>query len=79
MTLAWDDATAVADGVTNYVVTLDGVVVASPTALSQPVTFTTLGTHTLTVAAVNLFGTSPAATLVVLVRVPSNPANPRLQ
>lgn len=78
-TFAWDDATAVAEGVTNYTVLLDGVVIGSPTVLTQAVTFTTAGTHTLSVSAVNLWGTSPAATLTVNVIVPSKPSNTRLQ
>lgn len=78
-TIAWDDATAAADGVTNYTVTLDGTVVGSPTGLTQAVTFTTAGVHTVTVTATNIWGTSGPATLSITVKVPGNPANVRLQ
>ena len=77
-TLAWDPNPA-ADAVTNYTVRQDGVVLGNPTGTTQAVTFTTVGTHTLTVTATNLWGTSAPATLVVNVVVPAVPGNMRLQ
>ena len=77
-TLAWD-ANAASDGVTNYVVALDATTVGSPTGTTQPITFTTAGSHTLTLRAQNVWGLSPPATLVVNVVVPGTPANLRLQ
>jgi PKD repeat protein len=63
----------------NYTVSLDGVVVGTPTGTSQTVTFPTAGNHTLTLTATNTFGTSAPATLTVNVIVPGKPANLRLQ
>ena len=77
-TVAWD-ANPVSDAVTGYVVRLDGVVVGSPTGLTQAVTFTTAGAHTLAVRAVNLWGESVDTTLAVNVVVPVKPTNVRLQ
>lgn len=77
-TLAWD-ANPAGDGVINYVVKLDTVTIGTPAGLTQAVTFTTAGMHTLTVAAVNTWGTGPATTLNVNVVVPGNPNNLRLQ
>ena len=77
-TLAWD-ANAAGDAVTNYTVTQDGTLVGSPTGTTQAVTFTTAGTHTLVVRAVNLWGASGPATLLVNVVVPATPATLRLQ
>ena len=77
-TVAWD-ANAPADAVTNYVVRLDAAIVGSPVGTTQLVTFTSLGTHTITVVAQNLWGTSAPATLVVNVISPNTPANIRLQ
>jgi hypothetical protein len=77
-TLAWD-ANAASDNVTHYVVRMNGTVIGSPTGTTQPVTFTTLGTHTLAVRAVNLWGESPDATLIVNVIAPVAPRNLRLQ
>jgi hypothetical protein len=75
--LAWDPNPA-SEGVTNYAVTLDGTIVGSPVAPTQAVTFATVGSHTLTVRAVNAFSQSAASTLVVNVIVPSAPVNLRL-
>jgi len=77
-TVAWD-ANAPADAVTNYVVRLDAAIVGSPVGTTQLVTFTSLGTHTITVVAQNLWGVSAPATLVVNVIAPTTPANIRLQ
>jgi len=77
-TVAWD-ANAPADAVTNYVVRLDAAIVGSPVGTTQLVTFTSLGTHTITVVAQNLWGLSSPATLVVNVIAPNAPANIRLQ
>ena len=77
-TFVWD-ADPAADGVLNYVVTLDGTTIGSPTSTSQTVTFTTAATHTLTVAGQNIFGLGPASTLTVIVKLPTAPANLKLQ
>ena len=77
-TVAWD-ANAASDAITNYVVRLDGTTVGSPVGTTQLVTFTSLGTHTITVIAQNLWGVSLPATLVVNVISPSTPANIRMQ
>ena len=77
-TLSWDP-NPVGDAVTNYVVTLDGVTIGSPTVPSQSVTFTTVGAHTITLVAVNVWGSGSPATLAVTVVVPAKPVNMRLQ
>ena len=77
-TLAWD-ANPASDAVTNYVVRLDGVVIGSPTGTSQPVTFTSVGVHTLSVIATNLWGDSAPGTLTVNVVAPGQPAGLRVQ
>jgi hypothetical protein len=77
-TVAWD-ANPASDGVTNYVVRLDNVVIGSPTTTSLPFTITTAGTHTLAVRAVNLWAESPDSTLVINVIVPAKPTGLRLQ
>jgi hypothetical protein len=77
-TVVWD-ANPVADLVTNYVVRLDGVVIGSPTSTTQPFTITALGSHTLTVVAVNFWGESPPGTLTVNVVAPSAPSGLRIQ
>jgi len=77
-TVLWD-ANAPADAVTNYVVRLDNVVVGSPVGTSQPITITTLGTHVVSVVAVNLWATSAPTTLTINVVAPSQPVNLRLQ
>ncbi len=76
-TLAWDP-NAAGDGVINYVITLDGAVIGSPTGTTQAVTFSSAGPHTLSVAAVNIWGQGPAAPLAVTVVVPSAPAHARI-
>lgn len=77
-TLSWN-ANPAGDNVTNYTVTEDGTVIGNPTVPSQSVTFTSLGTHTLTVTATNSFGTSAPATLTVVVQLPTTPAGLKLQ
>jgi hypothetical protein len=77
-TLAWD-AEAAAFNVTNYTVSLDGTVIGNPTGTTQAVTFTTLGTHMLTVTSTNVFGVSGPASLTVNVVAPPPPANLKLQ
>lgn len=71
-TLAWD-ANPVSDAVLNYVVRQNGVIVGSPTGVTQSVTFPTWGVYTLTVVAVNLWAESTPSTLVVDVRMPGTP------
>lgn len=81
-TLAWDAPASgcAAPEVCTYAVTLDGTTVATGlSALSQAVTFTTAGNHTLGVAATNQWGTGPAGTLSVVVVLPGSPRNPRIQ
>lgn len=83
-TLLWDPvpdpcAPATTCPVLNYTVTLDGTVIGSPTTTSQAVTFTTAGTHNLTVTATNIWGTSPAGALTVNLVVPGKPANLKVQ
>lgn len=77
-TASWD-ANPAPEAVTNYTVTLDGVVVGNPTGTTQAVTFTTAGPHTLTVTATNLWDTSSPATLNVVVVTPGSPKNPKVQ
>lgn len=77
-TFAWtDDPTA--DPATSHTVTLDGAVIPSTTAQSTPFTVTTLGAHVLTVSETNVWGTSPAATLNINVKVPAAPTAGRVQ
>jgi len=77
-TAVWD-ANPVSENVTNYTVTLDGVVVGNPTSTSQSVVFTTAGAHVLTLTATNLWGTSPITTLNINVIVPTSPKNIKIQ
>lgn len=77
-TLAWD-ANPASDAVTNYVVRLDGVIIGSPVTTTQLFTITTLGSHTLAVRAVNLWGESVDTTLTVNVVLPAKPTGLRLQ
>jgi hypothetical protein len=78
--LCWD-ANSSSDAVTGYIAQLDSnTAVNVPAAtLCTPVTFNTNGAHTLTVKAVNIWGTSAAATLNVDVKAPAAPANSRIQ
>jgi hypothetical protein len=78
-TMAWDQPNAATEGVTHYVVRLDGTVIGSPTSTTQPITITALGSHTLTVVAVNFWGESPPGTLTVNVVAPSAPSGLRIQ
>ena len=77
-TLAWD-ANATSDMVTNYVVRQDSVIIGSPTGTTQPITITTLGTHTFAVRAVSLWGESVDSLLIVNVVLPSAVRNVRIQ
>lgn len=79
-TVAWD-ANAASDNVTSYTLRLDTGTPSTvvPPATTGTVTFTTAGTHTITVTATNVWGTSPPATLVVNVVVPGAPGNVRIQ
>lgn len=76
-TLAWDAPTvdATHGAAESYVVRLDGTILGSPTVPTQSVTFQTGGAHTLTVVAVNAWGTSPPATVSVNIIGPGTPAN----
>ena len=75
--VAWD-ANPVADGVLDYTISLDGVVVGTTATLTIPVTFTTQGAHTITAVARNIWGTGPIATLIVVVKLPDAPRNVRI-
>lgn len=75
-TVSW---TAPPGTIDSYTVRLDGAVVGSPTGTSQAVTFTTLGLHTITVVATNIWASSPPGTLTVNVAPPSAPTNLTLQ
>lgn len=77
-TVVWD-ANPVGDAVINYVVRLDGAVVGSPTAASQPITITALGAHTISVVAVNSWSESTPATLAINVVGPGKPTGLRIQ
>jgi hypothetical protein len=77
-TLTWD-ANPAGDNVLNYVVRLDGVVIGSPVGITQAVTFTTTGAHTLTVVAVNAWGESAPTTLSINVVAPAQPVGLRIQ
>ena len=74
-TLTWI-ASANAD---SYVVTQDGTQIGTPTAITQPITITTVGSHTFTVAAKNIWGTSAATPLTVNVVLPSTPTGLGIQ
>lgn len=76
-TLVWD-ASVPTEQVTNYVVKLDGVTIGSPTSPSQVFTITSPGPHTLSVSAVNPWGSSTDATLAINVVLPSRPNNLRV-
>lgn len=77
-TVAWDPNPA-SDGVTGYVVRLDGAIVGSPTTTSQPITITALGAHTISVVAVNQWAESTPASLSINVVGPGKPGNVRIQ
>jgi len=76
-TLGWvaGPVNAVNGAVDNYIVKQDGVVVGTPTGLTQQVTITTTGPHTFTLQASNIWGVSPTVTLNVVVSLPSSPVN----
>lgn len=81
VTYTWNpsvvDATHTAPN--NYVFRLDGVIIGSPTGVTQVVTFNTAKKYTLSVVAVNDWGTSGPLTLIVDVFVPNDPTNLRKQ
>lgn len=64
------DANEPADGVINYIFTVDGVVVSSPIGTSASATISSYGLHTFSVAARNAFTTGVASTLTVNVGQP---------
>ena len=68
-TVEWD-ASPAADQTIDYTVTFDGVVVGTTSSTSLPVTFSSLGAHTLTVTARNVWGAGPAGVLNVVVSAP---------
>lgn len=74
-TLAWDASV----NATSYTVTLDGTVIGNPVTTSQAFSIPTLGVHTFTVTASNLFGTSASATLTVNVVLPTVPSGLKIQ
>lgn len=69
-TLTWD-ASANTD---SYIVTQDTAQIGTPTVTTQSVTITAVGSHTFTVAAKNLWGTSTATALTVNVVLPTVPS-----
>ncbi len=80
--LAWDMANAVSDGVTDYTITFDGVArtvpatvacTPDPSKCSVAQTFATIGPHTISVTATNLWSTSAPALLTVTVTLPRSP------
>ena len=77
-TVAWD-ANPAGDGVTNYVVRLDGVVVGSPTGTTQAISITALGAHAVSVAAVNTWAESAPAVLNINVVGPGKPTGLKIQ
>lgn len=72
----WDANPAV-EGVIRYEVTLNGSLVGSPTGASQVVAIPAEGTYTVGVAAVNEWGKSAEAQLIVVAVPPSMPPNLR--
>lgn len=76
--LTWT-ANPASDAVSNYTVRLDATVVGSPVAPTQQVTFTSQGSHNLSVTATNTWGVSSPGTLTVNVVVPGAPGGLNLQ
>lgn len=74
-TLGWN-AQANTD---SFIVKLDGTQIGTPTGITQAVTITTLGSHTFSVAAVNIWGQSSPTTLTVNVISPNAPAGLNIQ
>lgn len=66
-TLVWNAGA----NATSYTVTLDGVLIGSPTVLQQAFSIATVGNHTFVVTSVNMWGTASAAPFVVNVVLPS--------
>lgn len=68
-TLVWD----VTPNADSYIVTQDAAQIGTPTATSQSITITSVGGHTFTVAAKNIWGTSTPTSLTVNVALPTAP------
>lgn len=68
-TLVWD----VTPNADSYIVTQDAVQIGTPTVTTQSVTIASVGSHTFTVAAKNIWGTSTATALTVNVVLPTVP------
>lgn len=78
-TLAWDAPTT-GTPADSYIVKQDGTQIGTPTGTTQPITITTLGSHTFTIQSVStLWGAGGTATLTVNVVVPNAPTNSRIQ
>ncbi|MCR4375638.1 MAG: hypothetical protein NUW22_12395 [Acidobacteria bacterium] len=78
-TVAWDQTDEATAGVLNWTVRLDGTIVGSPTVKEQAITLATVGAHTVTVTATNLWGVSSPATLTFTVVLAAAPGNVRIQ
>ncbi len=80
--IAWDQNNAVSDGIVDYTITFDGVprtVTAAvactpdPQKCQVPQVFPSIGNHSISVVAQNIWGVSPAALLTVTVTIPRTP------
>ena len=83
--LQWD-ANPATDNVTKYIMTVNGVATDVPTTLdttcnciSAPITINQVGPLTLSVVAVNDFGSSTPSNLVVNVTIPGKSTNLRIK
>lgn len=76
-TLQWN-ANPAADAVINYIATMNSTTLGSPTTTSVPFTVNALGVLNFAVTARNDWGTGPAGTLVVEVRLPGAPGGMRI-
>ncbi len=81
--IAWDQNGAVAEGIIDFTVTFDGVTrtvtaavacTPDPQKCQTPQVFATTGTHSLTVTANSLWGSSAPAALTVVVTLPHSPS-----
>ncbi len=75
----WDRAAPSDPVVTSYIVTVDGIpatldaATCSASGCAMPISFATLGSHTVSVAGTNDSGTGPAATITVNLVLPKAP------
>ncbi len=82
--IAWDQNNAVSDGISDFTITFDGVprTVTAATACTPdpqkcqvPQVFPSIGNHSISVVAQNVWGVSTAALLTVTVTIPRTPSN----